>query len=168
MSLSMYDASVTVFLHNLQQLSHMLEKGRAHAEAAGLDPATLTQARLAPDMFPLTRQIQSASDASKLGVARLAAIEAPPFADVEESFAELQDRIARTRAFLQDVPKAAFEGSEERAVVLKTPRGEMKFDGQGYLLHFALPNFFFHVTTAYAILRNQGVPLGKMDFLGRA
>ncbi|MGJ7495998.1 DUF1993 domain-containing protein [Variovorax sp. RT4R15] len=168
MSLSMYDASVTVFLHNLKQLSHLLDKGLAHAQATGIDPATLVQARLAEDMRPLSFQIQSASDASKLAVVRLTGVEAPSFADTETTFEELQARIANTRGWLQSVPREAFEGSEERAITMRAGATELAFVGQSYLLHFALPNFFFHVTTAYDILRHKGVPIGKRDYLGRA
>ena len=168
MSLSMYDASVTVFLHNLKQLSHLLDKGLAHAQAAGIDPATLVQASLAEDMRPLSFQVQSASDASKLAVVRLTGVAAPSFADTETTFEELQARIANTRGWLQGVPREAFEGSEERAFTMRAGATELAFVGRAYLLHFALPNFFFHVTTAYDILRHKGVPIGKRDYLGRA
>jgi hypothetical protein len=168
MSLTMYDASVTVFLHNLKQLSHLLDKGLAHAKAAGIDPATLVQAKLVEDMRPLSFQIQSASDASKLAVARLSGETAPSFPDTETTFEELLSRVAKTRDYLQGVPREAFAGSEERAVIMKTGATELNFTGQSYLLHFALPNFFFHVTTAYAILRHNGVQIGKRDYLGRA
>jgi hypothetical protein len=168
MSLTIYDASVTVFLHNLKQLSHLLDKGQAHATAAGIDPATLVNARLAEDMRPLSFQVQAASDAAKLAVARLTGTTAPAFEDTETTFAELQARIARTRAWLEGVPRAAFAGAEERSFTMKAGGTELAFTGQPYLLHFALPNFFFHVTTAYAILRHNGVPIGKRDYLGRA
>jgi len=168
MALTMYDASVTVFLHNLKQLSHLLDLGLAHAKSTGIDPSTLVQARLAEDMRPLSFQIQSASDASKLAVVRLTGVAAPSFADTETTFEELKTRIDNTRAYLESVPREAFAGSEERAFTMKAGSSELSFVGQPYLLHFALPNFFFHVTSAYAILRNSGVPLGKKDFLGRA
>ena len=168
MSLSMYDASVTVFLHNLKQLSHLLDKGLAHATATGIDPAELVNAKLAEDMRPLSFQIQSASDASKLAVVRLTGTKAPSFPDTETTFAELQKRIADTREYLQSVPREAFVGSEERKFMMKVGPGETEFTGQPYLLHFALPNFFFHVATAYDILRHKGVQIGKRDFLGRA
>ncbi len=167
MSLSMYDASVTVFLHNLKQLSHLLDKGLAHATAAGIDPATLVGAKLAEDMRPLSFQIQGASDASKLAVVRLTGVAAPSFPDTETTFEELQKRIADTRSYLESVPREAFVGSEERKFTMKAGPTEHEFTGQPYLLHFALPNFFFHVTTAYAILRHMGVPIGKRDYLGR-
>lgn len=168
MALTMYDASVTVFLHNLKQLSHLLDRGLEHAKSTGIDPATLVQAKLADDMRPLSFQIQSASDASKLAVVRLTNVAAPAFADTETTFEELQARITKTRDYLASVPREAFEGSEERVFTMKSGGGEVSFVGQPYLLHFALPNFMFHVTTAYAILRNNGVPIGKRDFLGRA
>jgi uncharacterized protein len=167
MALSMYDASVPVFSRALGQLAHLLDKGLAHAQAAGSDPAALVVARLAPDMFPLARQVQSASDASKLGTARIAGIVAPSFPDTETTFDELQARIAKTIDFLQTIERAQIDGSEEREVVMKAGGKELKFSAQRYLLQFALPNFFFHVTTAYAILRSQGVPIGKLDYLGR-
>lgn len=168
MSLTMYDASVSVFLHNLQQLSHLLDKGLAHATAQGIDPATLVNARLADDMRPLSFQIQSASDASKLAVVRLTGVAAPAFPDTETTFEELQARITKTRDYLQSVPREAFVGAEERQFTMKAGSTEYNFVGQPYLLHFALPNFFFHVTTAYAILRHHGVAVEKRDFLGRA
>ena len=168
MALTMYDASVTVFLHNLKQLSHLLDKGLAHAKEAGIDPATLINARLAEDMRPLSFQVQGASDAAKLAVARLTGTKGPSFPDTETTFEELQTRIANTREYLQGVPREAFEGSEERSFTMKTGATEIPFVGQSYLLHFALPNFFFHVTTAYAILRHNGVQIGKRNYLGRA
>ncbi len=168
MSLTMYDASVTVFMHNLQQLSHLLDKGMAHATAKGIDPSTLVNAKLADDMRPLSFQIQSASDASKLAVVRLTGVAAPSFADTETTFEELKTRIDKTRDYLKSVPREAFAGSEERKFTMKAGPTEVEFTGQPYLLHFALPNFFFHVTTAYAILRHNGVDIGKRDFLGRA
>ena len=167
MALTMYDASVTVFMHNLKQLSHLLDKGAAHAEATGIDPATLVQAKLAEDMRPLSFQIQSASDASKLAVVRLSGVAAPSFPDTETTFDELRARVSKTRDYLETVSRQAFEGSEERVVTMKAGTVELEFTGQSYLLHFALPNFFFHVTTAYDILRHNGVPIGKRDFLGR-
>jgi len=168
MALTMYDASVTVFLHNLKQLSHLLDKGLAHAKASGIDPSTLVNAKLAEDMRPLSFQIQSASDAAKLAVARVTGTKAPSFEDTETTFEELQARIAKTRDWLQTVPREAFDGAEERAFTMKAGPTELAFVGQTYLLHFALPNFFFHVTTAYAILRHNGVSIGKRDYLGRA
>lgn len=167
MPLSMYQASVPVFQRQLGVLSQLLHKGQAHAQAQGQEPAVLLQARLAPDMFPLTRQVQSASDAAKFGAARLAGIAPPRFEDTETTFDELQARIAATLDFLSTVQPDQIDGSEGRSIVLKVGGREMPFEGQPYLLGFVLPNFFFHVTTAYAILRHQGVAVGKRDFLGQ-
>ena len=167
MALSFYDISVPVFLRGLGQLSHLLDKGLAHAQASGLDPAVLVDARLAPDMYTLAGQIQSASDASKLGTARIAGLTAPSFPDTETTYAELQARVATTVDYLQSVDRALVDGFEDRPVTMKARGNELNFTAQRYLLQFALPNFFFHVTTAYDVLRHSGVPLGKMDYLGR-
>jgi hypothetical protein len=167
MALSFYDISVPVFLRGLGQLSHLLDKGLAHAQASGLDPAVLVDARLAPDMYTLAGQVQSASDASKLGTARIAGVTAPSFPDTETTYAELQARVAKTVDYLQSVDRALVDGFEDRAVTMKARGNELSFTAQRYLLQFALPNFFFHVTTAYDVLRHSGVPLGKMDYLGR-
>lgn len=166
MPLSMHQASTPVFLRGLTVLSNLLAIGRTHAVDAGIDPARLLEARLAPDMMPLVAQIQRASDASKFTVARLTGVAAPAFDDRETTFDELQARIDATRAYIASVPAAAFEGSERREVVIKAGTFEKTFRGEDYLLGFALPNFYFHVTTAYGILRAQGVALGKRDFLG--
>ena len=167
MTISMYQASVPVFVKQLEALAAILRKGEAHAAEAGLDPRDLLDAKLINDMFPLTRQVQTASDAAKGAAARLGGLEAPSFADIEASFTELQDRIARTLDFLNSVPPEAIDGSEEKEIIFKLPSRDLRFTGQQFLLHFALPNFFFHVTTAYGLLRHKGVPIGKMDFLGR-
>jgi hypothetical protein len=166
MSLSMYQASIPVLVRMLGNLSTIVEKAAAHAETKKIDPAVLIKDRLAPDMLPFSFQVQTASDTAKGCAARLAGIEAPSFPDTEATFPELKERIAKTIAFLQTVKPAQIDGSEERAVTLKTRNGEIQFQGQSYLLTFALPNFFFHVTTAYAILRHNGVEIGKQDFLG--
>lgn len=167
MALSLYDISIPVFIRGLGQLSHLLDKGLAHAQASGIDPATLVDARLAPDMLTLAGQIQRASDASKLGAARLAAITAPSFPDTEKTWDELQARIAKTIDFLNSVDRTRIDGFEERSVSMKVGGNELEFTSQRYLLQFALPNFFFHVTTAYDVLRHSGVPIGKRDYLGR-
>ncbi|RST56779.1 DUF1993 family protein [Variovorax sp. MHTC-1] len=167
MALSLYDISIPVFIRGLGQLSHLLDKGLAHAQATGIDAATLVDARLAPDMLTLAGQIQRASDASKLGAARLAAITAPSFPDIEKTWDELQARIAKTIDFLNGVDRAQIDGFEERSVSMKVGGSELEFTSQRYLLQFALPNFFFHVTTAYDVLRHSGVPIGKRDYLGR-
>lgn len=167
MAISLYDASVPVFIRGLDQLTHVLGKGLAHAQAQGLEPATLVQARLAPDMLTLAGQVQRASDASKLAAARLGGITAPSFPDTESTYDELLTRVAKTRDFLAGVDRAAIDGQESREVRLKVGDGEIVFDAQRYLLQFAIPNFFFHVTTAYDVLRHVGVPVGKRDYLGR-
>ncbi|MDQ0590773.1 DUF1993 domain-containing protein [Variovorax paradoxus] len=167
MALSMYDLSVPVFSRGLGQLTHLLEKSLAHARANDIDPATLVDARLAPDMLTLAGQIQRASDASKLGVARIADITAPGFPDEEKTYDELLARIAKTQDFLATVDRTLIDGHEERAVTIKVREGEAHLTAQRYLLQFALPNFFFHLTTAYGVLRHQGMPIGKMDYLGK-
>jgi hypothetical protein len=166
MALSMYDLSVPVFTRGLGQLAQLLDKGLAHAQAMNIDPSTLVDARLAPDMFTLARQVQSASDASKLAVARIASITAPNFADTETTFEELQTRIAKTLEFFKTVDRTQLDGSEARSVVVKARGHELNFTAERYLLEFALPNFFFHVTTAYGVLRHAGVQIGKLDYLG--
>ena len=166
MSLSMYQASVPVYLQYLNATSGVLDKGAAFAEARKLDPATLLQARLYPDMHPLVKQVQIFTDQATRGTARLAGLEPPPFPDTETSFAELKARIEKAAQFVQSVKPAQIDGSEEREIVMKTPRGDIHFKGQQYLLGFSLPNFFFHATTTYAVLRHVGVEIGKMDFMG--
>lgn len=167
MSLSLYQASVPVFVRMFGNLSAILDKAEAYAVAKKIDPAVLLNARLAPDMHPLTRQVQIASDAAKGCAARLAGVDIPSFPDTESSFAELQARIAKTLDFIKGLTPAQIDSGEGREVVLKFPGAEMKFQGEDYLLHFVLPNFYFHITTAYAILRHNGLDIGKMDFLGR-
>jgi hypothetical protein len=166
MTISMYQASVPVLLRQLANLSAILAKGEAHAAASHIDPAAMLAARLAPDMFPLIRQVQSASDGAKGGAARLAGIEPPSFPDDEVTFADLQARIARTVAFLETITPAQVDGGEDRAITLQAGPREFHFTGQNFLLQFVLPNVFFHCTTAYALLRHQGVPIGKIDYLG--
>jgi hypothetical protein len=162
----MYAASVPAFLRALRNLRHVLERGEAHAVERGFDPGVLLQARLAPDMRPLLSQVQMSTDTAKNGAARLAGVDAPVFVDDETDFAGLYARIDRAIAWLEQISPAQIDGSEARPVVLKTPRNEYRFEGLGYLTGFALPNLYFHVTTAYALLRNNGVPLGKMDYIG--
>lgn len=163
---SLYRTSIPVFVRAFGNLSAILDKAAAHAEARKIDPSVLVNARLAPDMFPLSRQVQSASDSAKGCAARLAGIEIPRFEDTETTFAELQARIAKTVAFLQGVKPAQLNGREDRTITLKLRTREVSFTAPDYLLNFALPNFFFHVTTAYGILRHNGVDIGKTDFLG--
>lgn len=166
MSLSMYEASIPVFIQGLNNLSAILTKAERSAEARKIDPSVLVNARLAPDMFPLSRQIQIVSDTAKGAGARLSGVDVPSYADTETSFAELQARITKTIGFLQTVKADKVNGSEERDIHLKIGGREMRFQGQAYLLHFVLPNFYFHLTVAYSILRHNGVDVGKTDFLG--
>lgn len=167
MSLSMYQASVPVLVRGLTNLRAILAKARAHAEAKKIDPAVLLASRLYPDMHPLTRQVQIASDAAKFCLARLADVEPPSFPDTETTFEELDERLAKTIAYVQEFDAAKLAGSDERIVKLNMRDGTLEFPGMNYLLHFAVPNFFFHVTTAYDILRHNGVELGKFDYLGK-
>lgn len=168
MTISMYQASIPVFLRALDNLSAILDIGAAHAAAKQLDPLVLTGARLYPDMFPFSRQVQIACDIVKGGAARLAGVEPPPRADTERTFAELKARIDWTAAFLRRFDAEQIDGSEDRPIVIRTPFGELNFTGQRYLLGFVLPNLYFHSTTAYNLLRHSGVELGKRDFLGSA
>lgn len=166
MSLTMYDASVPVFIRTLGNLSAILEKGAAYAAAKKIDPSVLVNGRLAPDMYPLSKQVQIATDMVKGCSARLAGLEVPSYEDNESTFADLQARIAKTIAFMQTVSAEQINGSEGRTITLKLRGNEVNFLGQPYLLNFVLPNLYFHVTATYAILRHNGVDLGKLDFLG--
>jgi len=167
-TLSMYTASVPVFKQMLGGLKEVLSKAEAHAEAKKIDPNALLQARLFPDMFPLLRQVQVACDFAKSVSARLAGVEVPKMVDSEQSFAELRARIASTLVFVEGLSPASFEEGATREIVTQagTPK-EKRFTGQSYLLNYGLPHFFFHTTTAYAILRHNGVEVGKKDYLGR-
>ncbi len=166
MPISMYQASAPRFASILRNLSAILDKAQAHAEAKKIDPLALTQARLFPDMFPLTRQVQIACDTAKGAVARLAGVEIPRHDDTEQTFAELKARIAKTLAFVESVKPAQIDGSDEKEVTLKMRGQDVKLKGLQYLLGQAYPNFYFHVTTAYDILRHNGVELGKRDYIG--
>ena len=166
MSLSMYQASIPVFVRMLSNLSKILDKATAHAELKKIDPTIFVNDRLSPDMFSLSRQVQIATDVAKGCAARLAGIEVPSYEDNETTFAELQARIAKTKAFIETVNAAQVDGSEERPITLKFGSKELHFLGQPYLLDFVLPNFYFHVTTTYAILRQSGVDVGKTDLTG--
>lgn len=166
MTISMYSASVPTFIRTLTNLAGILEKAQAHAETKKIKPEALLNARLFPDMFALTRQVQIASDFAKGTVARLAGIEPPSYADTESSFAELIARVQKTVNFLKTIKAEQVDGSENRDIVLKMHTGELKFKGEAYLVQFSLPNFYFHATTAYAILRHNGIAIGKMDFIG--
>ena len=166
MSLSMHSASVPVFVRMLGNLVSWLEKAEAHAAAKKFESSVYLGSRLVPDMLPFTKQIQIACDAAKFGVARLAGVEAPKFEDNETSIAELRERIRKTIAYVQSVPAEQIDGTDAKDVVVPRRDGSMTLKGEIYLKHFVLPNFFFHVTTAYALLRHNGVELGKSDYLG--
>jgi hypothetical protein len=152
--------------HILGNLSAMLDKGVAYAQAKKFEPSVLVSSRIAPDMFPLSRQVQIASDMVKNGVARLAGQEAPRFEDNEQTIDELKARIAKTIAYIKSVPASAFEGSEDRDITIPLRESKMEMKGLPYLRGFVLPNFYFHVTMVYALLRHNGVDLGKRDFVG--
>lgn len=167
MSLSLYNASIPQLIRGLGNLSAILDKAAAHAEARKIDPAVLINARLFPDMYALARQVQIVSDTAKGAGARLAGVEIPSYADTETTFAELTQRLDRTIDFLRTIAPVQIDGQEARAITLPTrSRGDLHFTGESYLLNFVLPNFYFHISTAYAILRHNGVELGKLDYLG--
>jgi len=166
MATQLYDLTVPVFLRGFHAMSGFLAKGEAFAAEKGIDPAELLNARLIEDMGPLTSQVQRASDSAKFTAVRIGGLENVAMPDEETSFADLQARIAKTVAFLNSVPRESIDGKEDAPVELKTPTRTMQFTGSSYVLGFVLPNFYFHVTTAYALLRHKGVPIGKMDFLG--
>lgn len=165
MSLSLYEASIPIYIRTLKNLNALLDKAVTHARETGTDLSTYTDARLIEDMHPLPRQIHLASDAAKGGGARLAGIEAPSMPDVEVTFPDLKARIAKTIAFLETITPAQVDGDDERNIELKLPNRVMNFTAKAFLLTFSMPNFMFHVTTAYALLRSKGVPIGKTDFL---
>lgn len=167
MPLTMYQASVPAFIRGLTNLRAILRKAQDHAEAKKIDPAVLLASRLYPDMHPLVRQVQIAVDAAKFCVARLAGQEPPKFEDVEKTFEELDARVAKTIAYIKEVDAAKLDGSDSRTVTLNLPSGALEFEGLDYLFNFGLPNFYFHLTTAYGILRHNGVEIGKFDYLGR-
>jgi hypothetical protein len=166
MKISMYQASAPRFAHALRNLSAILDKAQAHAEAKKLDAAVLGGMRLIADMFPLSRQVQIACDTAKGAVARLAGVEIPKHEDTEQTIPELKTRIDKTLDFIGSISAAKIDGSDEREVVMKMRGQDMKFQGAQYLLGHALPNFYFHVTTAYNILRANGVEIGKRDYIG--
>lgn len=166
MSLNFYDASSPLFVRGLRNLSAILAKAETYAQARSIDPAVLIGARLAPDMFPLSRQIQIATDTAKGCAARLAGVEIPAFEDTESTFDELQQRIAKTIAFIETIPPQQLEAAASREIQLKLRGREVTFTAQAYLFTFVIPNFYFHMTTAYGILRHNGVELGKPDYLG--
>ena len=165
MTISMYQASAPLFLRMFGNMNQWLDIA---VDKKGQGAEELLGARLAPDMLPLLNQFQLASDSSKGCIARLAGIAPPSMPDTETTIAEIRQRIAKTVDFIKSVPASSIDGSEEKQVILKTPGGDLPFTGLAYLSGFALPNFYFHATVAYSILRSQGLPLGKLDFLGRA
>ncbi|CAG1018844.1 hypothetical protein BURC_03666 [Burkholderiaceae bacterium] len=166
MSISMHSASVPVFVRMLGNLLDWLDKAEAHAAAKKFDASVLLGTRLAPDMLPFTKQIQIACDAAKFGVARLAGAEAPKFEDNEATLEELRERVRKTIAYVRSVPASQIDGTEDKDVVVPRRDGSLTLKGEPYLKHFVLPNFYFHITTAYALLRHNGVELGKGDYLG--
>lgn len=167
MTISMYQAFIPGAVRALENCIEILNKIAAHAEAKKIDPSIFVNARLAPDMFPLSRQVQIATDTVKGGVARLAGEEPPKYEDNETTLSELAARLRKTADYLQSFTPAQIDGSEEKPIVIKMRSGELDFTGQNYLLSFVLPNLYFHVTTTYAIARHNGVDLGKKDFLGK-
>jgi hypothetical protein len=167
MTISMYAASVPVFRQLLSSLSDILTKAETHATERKIEPAALLQARLFPDMFALSRQVQIAADFAKGACARLAGAEVPKYDDTEQSFADLRARLAKTIAFIEALPPEQINGSEAREIHTSAGPNSKTFAGQAYLTHYALPQFMFHATTAYAILRHNGVDIGKRDFMGK-
>ena len=166
MSVSLYDVSVPIFTLTLNNLAAILDKAASHAEVKKVDPKVLPGARLIIDMLPLSSQIQIACDTAKGAAARLAGIDVPKHEDTEATLAELKARVDKTLDFIKTIEPEQLQGAETREIVLQVPQSTLKFTGVNYLTNFVLPNFFFHVTMAYALLRKNGVDLGKRDFLG--
>lgn len=166
MSISMYKASVPIFVQFLTSLSAVLDKAAAHAEAKKIDPAVLLNTRLTPDMFPLLRQVRAATDHAISASGRLAGAELPTFPNTEATIPELKARIATALDFIKGLSPAQIDGTEDKDISIQFPSGSRSFKGQGLLLNFCLPNFYFHATTAYDILRQCGVEVGKRDFMG--
>ncbi|MFC4309715.1 DUF1993 family protein [Steroidobacter flavus] len=166
MSLSLYDASIPTFLHSLRALKAILEKAVAHAEARKFDPNVFVSMRLYPDMLPFARQIQIASDSAKGAAARLSGTEPPKFEDNETTMADLIARVTKTIDYLEGFKPEQFAGDDNRVITIKTPRINLNFTAVNFVRHWALANFFFHTTTAYALLRHGGVEIGKQDYLG--
>jgi hypothetical protein len=166
MSVSLYDVSIPIFTLSLNNLAAILDKAATHAEAKKVDPKALPAARLIVDMLPLSAQIQIACDTAKGAAARLAGVEIPKHEDTESTLPELKARVAKTLEFIKSIKPEQLQGAETREIVLQFPHNTLKFTGVNYLTNFVLPNFFFHLTMAYALLRKNGVELGKRDFLG--
>ena len=167
MSLSMYQASVPAFQKHLHALDGILDKAAAYCTAKKIDPAVLLASRLYPDMFDLLRQVQATTDFAKAASARLANVAVPAMPDTEKTIPELKERISKTLVFLQTLKPDQMNGSETKEITIKVGPNDMTFSGLDYLLHFALPNFYFHAATAYGILRNNGLEIGKRDFMRR-
>jgi uncharacterized protein len=163
----MYQASVPPIIRCLSNLINILEKGVAHTDIKKIDPSVLVNSRLFPDMYPLSKQIQIASDVTRRGVARLAGVEAPAMVDDETTFAQLIDRMKNTIAYLETITPAQIDGTEQKKISLPMGKHSIEFEGMPYLVSFILPNLYFHATTVYNILRHSGVELGKLDFLGK-
>lgn len=166
MATELYDLTVPPFTRGLRALDGLLDKAVAHAETTGIDPETYLSLRIIDDMNPFAKQVQTACDSPKLCLARLSDVAAPVNDDSEKTIAELKARIASTLEYLASVPRDKVDGQEAKEVVLTFPGGEMKFLGQQYVTGFAMPNFYFHLTTAYDLLRGAGVPIGKRDYMG--
>ncbi len=167
MSISMYQVAVPVFVRALTNLQHVLKLGEAHAKEKNVEGSVLLQTRLITDMLPLVKQVQIATDMAKNGAARLAGVDPLKFEDNEASLDELYNRIERAIDYIKSFKPEQIDGSETRAITLKTRNGDLNFEGQAYLLHYVLPNLFFHCTTAYNILRESGANIGKADFTGK-
>lgn len=168
MNISMYQVAVPVFVRALNNLHHVLKLGEAHAKEKNVEGSVMLQTRLIPDMLPLVKQVQIATDMAKNGAARLAGVDPLKFEDNETSFEELYNRIERAIDYIKSFKPEQIDGSETRTVTIKTRNGDQSFEGQAYLLHFVIPNMFFHCTTAYDILRSAGTHIGKTDFIGKA
>jgi hypothetical protein len=166
MPLTLYQSSIPVFIRGLRNLAGLLEKGRANAKDRDFDPDILFEARLAPDMHNLCRQVQIACDMVKAGAGRLANVAPPSFPDNEATFEDLQQRVGNTIGFLATISPAQIDGAEDRTIEVKSPTRDLQFSGADYLNTFVLPNFYFHISAVFAILRHNGVPIGKRDFLG--
>jgi hypothetical protein len=166
MTISMHSASVPVFVRMLGNMLTWLDKAQEHAAAKNFEPGVFLATRLAPDMLPFVKQVQIGCDAAKFAVARLAGVEAPKFEDTEASFDELRQRIRKTIDYVRSVPAAQIDGTEDKDIAVPRRDGTLTLKGEVYLKHMVLPNFFFHVTTTYALLRHNGVDLGKRDYLG--
>ncbi len=166
MTLSIYDLSIPVLTRGLTNLTAILDKAAAHAAAKKIDPAVLAQARLFPDMVPLSRQVQITCDTAKGAAARLAGVEVPKHEDTEKTIEELKQRVAKTLEFVKSIKAEQLHGAESKTIEMKFPNSTLTFTGLTYLANFVLPNFFFHISMTYALVRTNGIEVGKMDYLG--